>query len=764
MLLFRMMVAVALICGALSASAAAPVNDLCENAITIPPDGAFPHFTAPVDMTEATTNGDPPEASCLIEMASSRSVWYVFQPGQTDVYRISTCPEANTGTTVRDTVMAVYSAANGCDSALAEVACSDDICNRQSEITTLLNAAVTYYIVVSQSGTAVPPPQQGVLRLLVERGTPANDDCANPQPVQLNVPALGRTLYARNDYELGNSVCFTGLGQTPVDTPGLEVVFSFIAPADGNYSFKVRNYNLLAEANYDLVVYVSPVCPLAQPGEPITMNDCLGAANRNVSIAEEIICVPLTSSQQVYVFVDDLNANNQGSSFALEVTRCVPEIEPNEPNDTTAQPFVFESTGSNFPVNEVDYYALGRFAPGSRVFALIDSVSANLSDFNLWVVSSTDTLEYDTGNNDFVYGDSGTVAGTPLTEDCAWLRIRHAFPRFSEPYRIYAVVQPPASSATVEIEPNGTIGQAQSSSHNYFSGLLPDPTDEDLYAFDAAAGDVIFLGLDADPLRDRTPFDGQLELLNSAGGILILVDDGSDNSSNTNTAVPGVLDATRPYSPAESIVYRAPYTGRYYARVLVSPYALGNLQGDYLLSITRNGFTGAGGTNRPPTIANVSAPPAPQNSNAVLTATILDAEAGPQFTVTINWGDASPNTVLALTNCPYAIDATHQYAQIATYPVTITVRDIHGAVSSAVTSIQVTAASANIASIQYNQSNGSVLLQMQGTPNVTYRVEFSQDLRNWAHLVSRLSGPTGAFQFSDTPPVPSRRFYRVVWP
>ena len=765
----RLLSIAVLVFAVLNASAVVPPNDRCAGAIVIPASGPFPFLTAQaVDITDATSTGDPPLPSCQIDTLAgvSRSVWYQFRPSATDVYHITTCPEAGTGTTVRDTIMAIYTnSTSACGGAYVEIAdgCSDDACNRNSEVTTILNANMTYFIVVWQSGMAAPPPGEGLVRVAVERGRPANDDCSNPQPVQLNIPVLGRTLFAHDDYDFGNSLCFTGNGQTPVDTPGLDVVFSFTAPSNGTYSFKVKNYNIAADPNYDLVIYISPTCPLPDPGG--TMNDCLAAANRNLGIAEEVACLPLTNSQIVYIFVDDRYPDNRGSTFTLEVTRCISEIEPNS-SVTAAQPFVFETTGSIFPIGEIDYYSLGMFPAGSRVFALIDAVSASIPDVDLRIVTSTDTLEYDSDNNDIPYGQSsGSVAGTPLTADCAFLRITHV-PQISEPYRVYAVVQPPSSNAVPEIEPNGTLAQAQSSPKNYFSGTLPNMSDEDLYAFDAVAGDVIFIGLDADPLRDRTPIDAQLELLNSVGSVLMLVDDPS-NTSNTN-AVPGFLNASRPFSPSETIICRATYTGRYYARVSISPYAqIGTAAGDYLLSITKNGFIAIGGTNTPPSIVNISAPSVPANTNATLTATIRDPDPGPKFTVTINWGDGSANTVLPLDVCQYTFQAPHQYPGEGTYSVNFTVTDIYGGSSAiATTTIQVTkatAASANIKRISLRPDH-SVQLDLQGTPGATYRIEISTDLRNWSTLTSRTADGTGQFQLIDGPPLVQRRFYRAVWP
>ena len=724
-----------------------------------------------VDITDATTNNDPvvvgqPVPSCQTDV--SRSVWYMFRPALTEVYRISTCGESGATNTARDTVLAIYTnlLGNACGQPYTEVpwGCSDDVCGKNSEINMLLRAGVNYYIVVWQYGQTPPPPGQGMVGLMIDRGKPSNDDCSDPQPVRLNVPVLGRTLYAQNDYDFGNSTCFTGIGHTPVDTPGLDVVFTFTAPAADTYSFKVKNYNLLADANYDLVVYVSPVCPASDPGG--SMNDCLGAANRNLGIAEEVLCVPLTNSQEVFVFVDDRSAMNRGSSFTLEVVRCISETETNS-SVISANHYRYEITGAVVPVNDPDYYALGTFQPGSRVFAMIDSISANIPDFDLRVVNSTDTLEYDTDNNDIPYGQgSGSVAGTPITDDCTWLRVSHA-PGFSEPYRLYAAVQPPAANATTETEPNGTTQQANQSPLNYFSGVLPGMNDEDIYAFDAVEGDSIFLGLDADPLRDRTPIDAQLELLNASGSILTMVDDPSA-TSNTNT-VPGSLTAVRPFSPAESILYRAAYTGRYYARVLISPFALpGTLAGDYLLSITRNGLLGAAGTNTAPTILNLSAPSVPRFTNAIVSGVIVDPEAGPRFRVMVNWGDGTPITVLMLGACQYSFEATHPYAAVGTYTITVAAQDSHGASRTTNTTIQITsptAAQANIKSIAY-QPNQSLLIQMEGTPGATYRIEISDNLKTWNLLTSRTADGAGKFQVTDgpVPPLPARRFYRAVWP
>src|SRR5688572_2417399 len=265
-------IAAAAIIGVSSAPAAAPPNDRCANAIVIPANGPFPHLTMPVDITDATLTNDPPAPACQTDV--SRSVWYLFRPAVTDTYRITTCGEA-TGTTVGDTVMAIYTAgAAGCGTPYTIIpnGCNDDACFYQSEISALLSGNVSYYIVVWQFSNVPPPPGQAQVQLLVESSRPHNDDCASPQAIELNIPVLGRTLYARNDYNLGNSTCFTGIGQTPVDTPGLDVVFSFSPPTTDTYSFKVKNYNINANPGYDLALYVSETCPVPDPEG--SMNEC----------------------------------------------------------------------------------------------------------------------------------------------------------------------------------------------------------------------------------------------------------------------------------------------------------------------------------------------------------------------------------------------------------------------------------------------------------------------------------------------------------
>jgi hypothetical protein len=121
-----------------------PLNDTCQGAEVIPSAGPFPLLTGVSDLRLATTDGDPPLPSC--QPAVTSSVWYKFTPSASATYRLTTC--AGTATTLRDSVMALYTSKGNCAGPFAELACNDDDCELRSTITFPLSAGTTYCIVV----------------------------------------------------------------------------------------------------------------------------------------------------------------------------------------------------------------------------------------------------------------------------------------------------------------------------------------------------------------------------------------------------------------------------------------------------------------------------------------------------------------------------------------------------------------------------------------------------------------------------------------
>src|SRR5713101_3719407 len=712
-----------------------PTNDLCSGALVVPTAGPFPYLTPPVDILDATVTDDPPAASC--QPFVGRSVWFVFTPSGTTNYTISSCADAPTGTTVPDTVMAIYtSASGGCGGPFTELprsgssnGCEDDSCGpgfHQAAITTQLSSDTKYFIVVWRYEDATTPdPTAGetTVQLRISKAAPPpNDRGEGALPVFLNLPIVGTTVLANNDYQLpAGAACFTnGLRQIASPAAGRDVVYSFTAPDPGKYSIKVFNYNNVS-AN-DLVVYVAPSLPTGQP-PPLIVTDCLAAANRSpASSAEEIVGLPLAAGQTLFIFVDEDALTPQGSSFTLEVSKCVQETEPDN-TPASASPLACGIEGSIFPANDVDFFLLGTFPADSRAFVLVDGSTASTTDCILRVTTATDTLEWDYGDNDALFGElSSNVAGTPLPEAPAFIRIKYLAGGVNEPYRVFAVVEPPLAFATPETEPNDTSDTANSAANNYFYGSLPGPspsTDVDVYRFNAAAGDLIFVSLDEDPLRDNTPINAKLDLLDQYGNLLVSVNDGASTSSTNVTQ--DALYAETPFSPAQALVYRTPDDGTFYARVSISPKATDAVgAGDYLLSVAINCVIGSSGYNNPPALTNLSVTsPIAETGSVSLTGKAIEYDPGNTLTLAVDWGDGSTLLTTNLTWGVLSFSLAHVYLEdgplgTRDYSINVTVTDNFGASASAgltatVTNVLPSAPTLALSATEINK-NDSVML------------------------------------------------------
>ncbi len=154
----------------------APANDTCAGAEVIPGAGPFPLLTAvTADITDATVTGNPPTPSC--QASISRSIWYTFTPTVSNIYKISSCANAPTGTTVDDTVMAIYTSTGGCAGPFTQIptggytnGCDDDSCGTedlQAITSAALTAGTQYYIVMWQFGTTAPTVGNTAVQLRV---------------------------------------------------------------------------------------------------------------------------------------------------------------------------------------------------------------------------------------------------------------------------------------------------------------------------------------------------------------------------------------------------------------------------------------------------------------------------------------------------------------------------------------------------------------------------------------------------------------------
>jgi uncharacterized repeat protein (TIGR01451 family) len=639
------------------AYAVAPPNDLCSGAEIIPGGGAFPYLTAvTADITDATTLGDPaPSCQALF----SRSIWYSFTPTVSASYTFSTCNPA-TQTTLPDTVIALYTSSTGtCGGLYTQVtnACNDDFCSQRSQTSAFLTAGTRYFLLASKYGTNAPSPGATAMQIQVTQSIPPqNDTCSSPTTLPLNTILTGSLTAAQNDFQISTAApdCYTlpvgppaPVGQTPSVAAGRDVVYSFTAPSTGRFSFKAQN----TVDGGDLVVGVASNCPTG--ASPNTLSTtCLGASNRVTATiggvsTEEVTCLSMTAGQSVFVYVDETATATAGGAFAIEASQCTREIEPNN-TPGTANSLGCGVEASMSPAGDIDFFTLGVQTTGSRVFALADGAASNNNDFDLRITTATDTLEYDDADNSAFWGStSPNIAGRSLTGVLSFLRMNHFSGLQAEPYQLYSVIQPPGSglggsSAIAETEPNGPIlANANATAGMFFSGNISTSGpggDVDLFKFCAEAGDSIFLSVDGDPTRNNTPLDATVLLFNNAGTSLLASGD-TQNTSNT-TLSPGTLTGTSPRSPGESAVYRAGYTGTFYAAVNSTTTGFSYSTGDYLYSIALNCLRG----NQLTTDLGiaVTAPAGPIMPLDALPYTINVTNAGPKTALDATWTTTIP--------------------------------------------------------------------------------------------------------------------------
>ena len=747
--------------------AAAPANDLCAGAVSIPGNGPFPHSTQVVDISGATTNGDPVLPGDFYPTRVIRSVWFTFTPAASGNYTIASCGGAGGAATTADTVMAIYTSASGCNGPFQiNGELDDETCSPQAALTRSLLADTKYYVVVWKFFEGGADNGLNSVQLLVTATIPpANDTCANAILLSLNIPAHGSTAGGTDDYRIViGSPSFTGIDQTPSIAAGRDVVYSFTAPKAGKFSFKTFDYDTLE----DLVIYVTADCPAASPGNPKSLAP-IASANRSLVNAEQIICVPMTAGQTVFLFVDDAGSGNAGSPFTVEVTGCIRERESND-SPADASPISCGVEGSIGSTIDRDFYTLGNFPPGWRAFAVVDGDAARAADFDLRITTFSDTIEYDADDNDMPFRPSSpNIAGALLPGGPVFVFVNYKAPRAAEPYRLYAVVQPPLADATVETEPNNSTGEANFSEQNYFRGTLdggsPSP-DVDHFAFNLTEGDLLFLSLDGDPHRTNAPINARLELIDANGEILISVNDGNSSSLDSTNISLGNLTATSPTAPGETILFRTPAEGTFYARVSISPTATGSsASGEYLLSISRNCRAGSEGFNHSPVLNNVAiSEPVVVGAPARLTGSIWDIDLGDAHSLRINWGDGSSNSVNYSSAGRIDFDIPHTYASLATnVPIEVILTDSEGLTATVNLNIRVRPPlqPARFTAVRI-LSNGNVRMELEGTPQAGYLIEYRSPGNDWLPLGSRSAAANGIFSIEDTTPSDTSRFYRAT--
>ena len=591
---------------AVNSPLAPPVNDVCSGAVVIPA-GTYPVVSAPVDVTDATPQGTNDPDVCTA-FGVDHTIWFSFTPVTSGQYIFSTCAGSGaTGTTVYDTVIGVLDA---CPPVATTLGCNDTGAGcvaapgpgapyvDQGIQAAVLVGGQTYYIAAGHftadtagsgtggTGKGVAPGLNQISVRVTQSAAPSNDTCSAPTPLPLNRIVQGTTASATNDYR-SPTACFTGVGQIPSSSNGLDIVFSFTPPSNGKYSFRyVQDDASAALRSQSPVLYLADNCPAPNPAAAIT--GCIAAANRmndqttgNGNRSEEIKCVSLTGGTPYYLFFDDRFTANAGGPMAVEATPCSPETEP---NDTPATATVYAPNSSCFmegssitagPAADIDFYDLGAPPAGSKLFVAIDSAASNNSDYEMRITNATDTLGYDDNDGTSIIGSNAPILAGPIADGSEIYARVNTKPvsAGNEPYNLYARIETGvAQNEDPETQPAGAVlvsdhylRATHVTGGGFVKGIMATQTDEDCFQFAAHEGDNIAYFSDNNPARlpgTITNVWPVLQLINSnpppANSRFV-----GQVVRNNVTPSPGTLTGVTPSVTSEFSHYRARYTGAY---------------------------------------------------------------------------------------------------------------------------------------------------------------------------------------------------------
>ncbi|HEX4826049.1 MAG TPA: DUF11 domain-containing protein [Candidatus Polarisedimenticolaceae bacterium] len=320
---------------------------------------------------------------------------------------------------------------------------------------------------------------------------------------------------------------------------------------------------------------------------------------------------------------------------------------------------------------DVDFWSLGTVAPGSKIYATAAAASANDTDLRLRVTTATDTLGFDDDDGQSMNGSlSPVIAGAlNVSGGDTYVRISKTSSFLAEPYRLYAVVEPPIAQAQNE---NGegwdfTYGWPADGLFNdpvtnggYIRGTFFNGTDSDCYRMFAHKGDDIVWFGDSNP--DRSTFSP------AAGPSIpqiILYDANGAGISNFLFTTNATIRNNGPVSVANNLIseapdvtsffqhWRATYTGSF--ELCFYPFAAsgvsvpGPFPAPYAGAITLNcgpvPAAGPGTTTADVAISMTAAPTGPMPTSGPLTYTIIITNVGSDLAQMVTLDDPLPHTL-----------------------------------------------------------------------------------------------------------------------
>ena len=516
-----------------------------------------------------------PELPAIDAYVDGPDVFYSFTPEASSTYRIQLYPWHHAPLRSSDRRFTIY-VLDGTGTGIAGVRAPGSA--RPVHLDVALDAGVTYTIGVDHDDVTHDNFRFTLVLDKLSLTNPDNCSLLITLPNALPVLVLNDIDGAANDFSFvqGTGRCAVS-GSTPTTAPGIDHVYRFVAPADGDYAIE-----LIGEG-FDPVLYVNDICPPDFPA------GCLGASNHSTASTSgakhELIVVTLTAAEEYFIFVDNGSTTNNSGAYTLIIDDAfeyeINEIEPNDtPVDATVPTTPLNGGQLAGPLDE-DWYAIDGLG-GDRVYAWVNNGGSTNStldtDLGFYAPDGVTLIEFDDEDGDgadapiedlrYIYSTtSPVIAGGKLVSDGThYLRVTDQSDTGTvHRYRLHIGVEPVTRVPLQECEPNDTIDTADYTGKHYYTGVIDTTDDQDFYAFEAQVGDRVFVAFDGDPERDATGFDsantdpnafhGKLVVYDPAGDVLI-----SDISDSNSIQSP-------PDYPAQGGFFVARTAGAHYVEV-----------------------------------------------------------------------------------------------------------------------------------------------------------------------------------------------------
>ncbi len=344
-------------------------NDACASGTAITGNGVVFTGNAGATNTPADSLG-----ACGAD-ATNVDRWFTYTAPATGSAVFKFC--AVGGCAPYDTVLSAYAACG----AAAPIACNDDTCGLQSQITVAVTAATTYKIRVSGFATDTGT---GVLMWSSPSGVPPNNDCAAATAIDGSGSIGFTTVGATND---GTASC--GLS---ANTP--DVWFQYVSGVTGSVVF-----DTCTGTTYDTVLSAHTACGGVEIG-------CNDDGPCGASGLQSRLTVGVTAHRPILIRVSGFNGQTGAGTLTYTIQNCVwdcpsgsiPENEdcggnnnggcnpPGPPpiyQNLTCNSNVCASTWADANMRDTDWYSFSTTAAATTVTLRVTTNSVPLVMFLL---------------------------------------------------------------------------------------------------------------------------------------------------------------------------------------------------------------------------------------------------------------------------------------------------------------------------------------------------------------------------------------------